>query len=86
MNNGLIIPTWVLAENYKEVKGLKESTRTESASLLEVLICIDGRGYILENSGHEIKKIVDSLKNIQRNDQLTDNQKWRRRLDLIMRQ
>ena len=75
MNNGLIIPTWVLAEKYKEVKGLMESTRIESASLLEVLICIDGRGYILENSGHEIKKILDSLKNIQRNDQLTDNQK-----------
>ncbi|CAH3153355.1 unnamed protein product, partial [Porites lobata] len=70
----------VLAEEYREVKGLKESTRIESASLLEFLlnliqICIDGRGDILENNGHEIKKIVDSLKNNQRNDQITVNQK-----------
>ncbi|CAH3018220.1 unnamed protein product [Porites evermanni] len=83
MKNGRIIPTWVLAEKYKEVKGLKESTRIESASLLELLtkhlnliqICIDGRGDILENNGHEIKKTVDSLKNNQRNDQITVNQK-----------
>lgn len=65
------------------MKGLKESTRIESASLLELLtkhlnliqICIDGRGDILENNGHEIKNIVDSLKNNQRNDQITVNQK-----------
>lgn len=65
------------------MKGLKGSTRIESASLLELLtkhlnliqICIDGRGDILENNGHEIKKIVDSLKNNQRNDQITVNQK-----------
>ena len=83
MNNGRIIPTWVLAEKYKEVTGLKESTRIESASLLELLtkhlnliqICIDGRGDILENNSHEIKKTVDSLKNNQRNDQITVNQK-----------
>ena len=37
MNNGLIIPTRVLAEKYKEVKGLKESTRIESVGLLELL-------------------------------------------------
>ena len=83
MNNGLIIPTQVLAEKYKEVKGLKESTRIESARLLEVLtkhlnvvqIYIDGRGYILENRGLEIEKILDSLKNVQGNDQLTVNKK-----------
>ena len=83
MNNGLIIPTQVLAEKYKEVKGLKESTRIESARLLEVLtkhlnvvqVYIDGRGYILENRGLEIEKILDSLKNVQRNDQLTVNKK-----------
>ena len=83
MNNGLIIPTQVLAEKYKEVKGLKESTRIESARLLDVLtkhlnvvqIYIDGRGYILENRGLEIEKILDSLKNVQRNDQLTVNKK-----------
>ena len=65
------------------MKGLKESTRIESASLLELLtkhlnliqICIDGRGDILENNSYEIKKIVDSLKNNQRNDQITVNQK-----------
>ena len=78
MQNGLIVPTQDLAKKYKELKGLKESTRIESARLLEVLtkhlnvvqIYIEGRGYIIENHGQEIVKIVDSLKGIQRNDQL----------------
>ena len=82
MNNGLIVPTQDLAERYKELKGLKESCRIESARLLEVLskhltevqIYI-GRGYIIENHGQEIVKIVDSLKGIQRNDQSIVNQK-----------
>lgn len=83
MNNGLIVPTQDLAERYKELKGLKESCRIESARLLEVLskhlnvvqIYIEGRGYIIENHGQEIVKIVDSLKGIQRNDQSIVNQK-----------
>ena len=83
LNNGLIIPTQNLANKYKELKGLKDSTRIESARLLEVLtkhlnvvqIYIDGRGYILENHGHEIVKIVNSLKDIKSTDQSTINQK-----------
>ena len=37
MNNGLIVPMQDLAKMYKELKGLKESCRIESARLLEVL-------------------------------------------------
>ena len=37
MNNGLIVPMQDLAKRYKELKGLKESCRIESARLLEVL-------------------------------------------------
>ena len=70
INNGPIIPTQVLAKKYKELKALKDSTRIESARLLEVLtkhlnvvqIYIEGKGYILENHGPEIVKIVNSFK------------------------
>lgn len=37
MNNRLIIPTQILTNKYKELKGLKDSTHIESARLLEVL-------------------------------------------------
>ena len=77
MNNGLIIPYQNLANRYKELKGLKDSTCIESARLVEVLtkqlnmiqIYIDGKGYTLENYGQEIVKIVNSLKDIQNSDQ-----------------
>lgn len=83
MNNGLIIPTQILANKYKELKGLKDSTCIESARLLEVLtkhlnvvqIYIDGKGYILENHGQEIVRIVNSLKDIQSADQSVINKK-----------
>ena len=83
LNNGLIIPTQNLANKYEELKGLKDSTRIKYARLLEVLtkhlnvvqIYIDGRGYILENHGHQIVKIVNSLKDIKNTDQSTINQK-----------
>lgn len=74
MNNGPIIPTQVLAKKYKEVKGLNDSTRIESARLVEVLtkhlnivpIYKDRKGYILENHGQEIVEIVDSLRDMQK--------------------
>ena len=77
MNNGLIIPNQNLANRYKELKGLKDSTCNESARLVEVLtkqlnkiqIYIDGKGYTLENYGQEIVKSVNSLKDIQNSDQ-----------------
>ena len=83
IHNGPIIPTQVLAKKYKELKALKDFTRVESARLLEVLtkhlnvvqIYIEGKGYILENHTPEIVKIVNSLENISKDDQLIVNQK-----------
>ena len=59
----------------REVQGgesFKDLTRIESARLLEVLtkhlnmvqIYIEGKGYIIENHGPELIKIVNSLKEI----------------------
>lgn len=94
INNEPIIPTQVLAKKYKEVEGLKDSTCIESARLLEVLtkhlnmvpIYIDGKGYILENHGQEIVKIVDPLKDIQKMISQSSTKKSRRRSDLTMTQ
>ena len=77
MNNGMIVPTQDLAKQYKELKGLKESTRLESSQIVEVLtkhlnvaqIYIDGKGYIIENHGKEINKVVESLQQIEERDQ-----------------
>lgn len=69
MENGLLVPMQDLVTKYKEFKDLKESSHLESSRLLEIMskhlnvaqIYIDGKGYIGENHGKEIVKIVESL-------------------------
>lgn len=83
MNNGLLVPTQDLVKKYKELKGLKESSHLESSRLLEIMskhlnvaqIYIDGKGYIVENHGKEIVKIVESLQQIGKTDQTVVNQR-----------
>ena len=66
MNNGFLVPTQDLVKKYKDLKGLKESSHLESSRLLEIMskhlnvaqIYIGGEGYIIENHGKEIVKIV----------------------------
>lgn len=81
MNNGLLVPTQDLVKKYKEFKGLKESSHLESSHLLEKMskhlnvaqIYINGKGYIVENHGKEIDKIVESLQQIGKTDQTIVN-------------
>jgi len=81
MNNGLLVPTQDLVKKYKELKGLKESSHLESSRLLKIMskhlnvaqIYINGKGYIVENHGKEIVKIVESLQQIGKTDQTIVN-------------
>lgn len=83
MNNGLIVPTQDLAKKYKELKHLKESTHLESSCLLEIMskhlnvaqIYIEGKGYIIENHGRELAKVVESLQQLRESDQAIVNRK-----------
>lgn len=83
MNNGLIVPTQDLAKKYKELKHLKESTHLESSCLLEIMskhlnvaqIYIEGKGYIIENHGRELAKVVGSLQQLIELDQAIVNRK-----------
>ena len=83
MNNGLIVPTQDLAKKYKELKRLKESTHLESSCLLEIMskhlnvaqIYIEGKGYIIENHGRELAKVVESLQQLRESDQSIVNRK-----------
>lgn len=72
-----------LQKNYKELKCLKESGNFELSRLLEVMskhlniaqIYIEGKGYIIENHGKEITKIVDSLQQIEKTNETIVNQR-----------
>ena len=83
IENGLLVPTQDLVKKYKEFKGLKESSCLESSRLLEIMskhlnvaqIYIDGKGYIIENHGKEIVKIVESLQQMGKTDQTIVNQR-----------
>ncbi len=83
MSNGLIVPTQDLAKRYKDIKGLKESTHLESSCLLEIMskhlnvaqIYIEGKGYIIENHGKELVKVVESLNQMSKSDQAIVNQR-----------
>lgn len=83
MSNGLIAPTQDLAKKYKELKSLKESTHLESSCLLEIMskhlnvsqIYIEGKGYIIENHGKELVKVVESLHQMSKFDQAIVNQR-----------
>ena len=77
MDNGYIVPTQKLAEMYKEIKSLKESTRIESSRMIEILskhlnvaqVYIGGRGYTIENHGKEVMKLLDSVEGIEMSDE-----------------
>lgn len=81
MNNGLLVPMQDLVKKYKEFKGLKESSHLESSRLLEIMsnhlnvaqIYINRKGFIVENHGKEIDKIVKSLQQIGKTDQTIVN-------------
>lgn len=81
MNNGLLVPTQDLVKKYKEFKGLKESSHLELSRLLEIMskrlnvaqIYINGKGYIVENHGKEIDKVIESLQQIGKTDQTIVN-------------
>lgn len=83
MNNGLLVPMQDLVKKYKESKGLKESSHLESSRLLKIMlkhlnvaqVYINGKGYIVENHGKEIVKIVESLQKIGKADQTIVNQR-----------
>ena len=83
IENGLLVKTQNLAKKYKELKGLKESSRFESSRLLEIItkhlnvaqIYIRGTGYIIENRGADVNKMVESLNNITTMDQKIINEK-----------
>lgn len=83
MNNGLLVPMQNLVKKYKESKGLKESSHLESSRLLKIMlkhlnvaqVYINGKGYIVENHGKEIVKIVESLQQIGKADQTIVNQR-----------
>ncbi len=83
MNNGCIIPTQELAKMYKELKGLKESTRVESSRMIEILskhlnvaqVYIAGKGYTIENHGEEVMKLLDSVQDIEKSDESIVRQK-----------
>lgn len=78
----MLVPTQDLAKKYKEIKGLKESNRVKSSRLLEILckhlnlvqIYIEGRGYIIENHGKDVVKLVNSI-NVERMEQRVINEK-----------
>lgn len=83
VNNGLIVPTQDLAKKYKELKRFKELTHLESSCLLEIMskhlnvaqIYIEGKGYIIENHGRELAKVVESLQQLRESDQAIVNRK-----------
>ena len=64
IDNGMIVPTQDIAKKYRELKGLKQGSRIESARLLETIskhlnviqIYIRQRGYIIENHGTDVVK------------------------------
>ena len=68
IENGLIVPTQDLAKKYKEIKKLKQSSHIESSRLLEIItnqlnvvqIYLKEKGYIIENRGPEVVKLVNS--------------------------
>ena len=83
MDNGYIVPPQKLAEMYKEIKSLKESTRIESSRMIEILskhlnvaqVYIGGRGYTIENHGKEVMKLLDSVQGIEMSDESIVNMK-----------
>ena len=83
IDNGMIVPTQDIAKKYRELKGLKQGSRIESARLLETIskhlnviqIYIWQRGYIIENHGTDVVKLVNSLGNLTTTDQKTTNEK-----------
>jgi hypothetical protein len=83
MDNGYIVPTQKLAEMYKEIKSLKESTRIESSRMIEILskhlnvaqVYIGRRGYTIENHGKEVMKLLDSVQGIEMSDESIVNMK-----------
>ena len=68
---------------YKELKGLKESTRVESSCMIEILskhvnvaqVYIAGKGYMIENHGKEVMKLLDSVQDIEKSDESIVRQK-----------
>ena len=96
IENGLIVPTQDLAKKYKEIKRLKQSSHIESSRLLEILtnhlnvvqIYLKGKGYIIENRGPEVVKLVNSLNKIPTHNQTFINKKVKEaiggRYDIIM--
>ena len=83
INNGLIVATQDLARKYKELKNLKESAHIESSRLLEIMskhlnlaqIYIGGKGYIIENHGRDVVKVVESLNQFSKSEQQIVNQR-----------
>ena len=83
MDNGMIVPTQDVAKKYRELKGLKQCSRIQSAGLLETIskhlnviqVYIRQRGYIIENHGTDVLKLVNSLGNLTTMDQKTINEK-----------
>ena len=83
VDNGMIVLTEDVAKKYRELKGLRGSTRIESARSLETIskhlnviqVYIRGRGYIIENHGSDVIKLVNSLENLTTTDQKTINNK-----------
>lgn len=83
MNNGLLVSTQDLAKKYKDLKGLKASAHLDSSCLLEIMskhlnvaqIYIEGKGYIIENHGKELVKVVESLHQMSKSDQAIVNQR-----------
>ena len=79
MDDGLVVPTQDLVKKNKEFEDLKESSHLESSHLLKIIskhlnvakIYFDGKGYIVQNHGKDIVKIVGLLQPIRKTDQKT---------------
>ena len=78
-----MVATQQLAREYKEVKGLKESTHIQSSAMLDVIskhlnvvqIYICGKAFVMENRGGDVAKIVNSLENVKTADEKMINEK-----------
>ncbi len=74
LENGLIVKTRDLAKKCKILKGLKDSSRVNSSQLLETVgkhlntiqIYIRGTGYVTENHGKDLMKIVASIQDLDK--------------------
>ncbi len=81
LENGLIVKTQDLAKKYKTLKGLKDSSRVDSSQLLETVgkhlniiqIYIRGTGYVTENHGKDLMKIVASIQDLDKMGQVVIN-------------